>query len=122
MRSKYGTFPEYHTSQDDLNFISPKGLFGGYYINKLSIECLEANQLLQSTVVCEAFLSPRGLRPPLVDGAKLADWSKMISDVLAYADGELDLIAMAELFDKSIFDMLPVVETLKRHGLLKDLR
>ena len=122
MRSKYGTFPEYHTSRDDLNFISPKGLFGGYYINKLSIECLEANQLLQSTVLCEAFLSPRGLRPPLVDGTKLADWSKMISDVLAYADGELDLIAMAELFNKSILDMLPVVETLKKHGLLKDLR
>ena len=38
MRSKYGEYPEYHTSLDDLNFISSKGLFGGYNIVKKCIE------------------------------------------------------------------------------------
>lgn len=122
MRSKYGEFSEYHTSLDNLDFISPDGLLGGFRINRLCIECLEANYKLQTTVTCEPFLAPRGLRPSLINGVSLVDWSKNLSDLLAYADGETDLIAMAETFDKSIFELLPIVQSLMSFGLIKDLR
>ena len=118
MRSKYGTYPEYHTSRDDLSLISPEGLYGGYMANQLCLEALEANETVTATVTCEPFLSPRGLRPPLVDGVNLQSWSKLLSDVLAYADGEMDLLAMADLFDIPIFELTQVVRTLKEHGLL----
>jgi aminopeptidase-like protein len=119
MRSKYGTYPEYHTSHDDLNLISPDGLYGGFLGTKTAIDVLEANETLVSTVLCEPWLSPRGLRPPLVDGVALVAWSALVSHVMAYSDGENDLLAIAEIIGCSIFDLVPIVVTLREHGLLR---
>lgn len=121
MRSKYGTYPEYHTSLDNMDLISSEGLYGGYLANRLCLECLEINETLKATMICEPFLSPRGLRPPLINGVSMAGWARNISNILAYADGELDLIAMAELFKMSIFELLPAVLKLKEAGLLNSL-
>ena len=118
MRTKHGCYPEYHTSHDDLSLISPEGLWGGYLANKACVDVLEANELLHANVICEPWLSPRGLRPPLVDGKSLADWSAMISHVMAYADGKHDLITMADLVGASVLDLVPTVNTLKEHRLL----
>jgi len=118
MRSKYGTYPEYHTSLDDLNLISPDGLEGGYQINKLAIDALELNKIYKSNSICEPFLSKRGLRPPLVNGVTLTESSKLISNILAYSDGNLDLIDIANELNCSIFTLAPIIEILKENGLL----
>jgi aminopeptidase-like protein len=118
MRSKYGTYSEYHTSLDDMALISPEGLFGGYLANRRCLECLEVNETLKATVLCEPFMSPRGLRPPLVNGVVMSDWSRNVSNLLAYADGEMDLIAMADLFQVPIFELVPIVQKLKECELL----
>ena len=119
MRSKYGTYSEYHTSLDNMALISPAGLFGGYLANRLCIECLEVNETVKATMYCEPFLSPRGLRPPLENGVIFSDWSRTLSNVLAYADGDMDLIDMANLFKRPIFELIPIVEKLKASGLLE---
>ena len=118
MRSKYGSYPEYHTSFDNMDLISPAGLYGGYLATRLCLEALEVNETLKAVVKCEPFLSPRGLRPPLVNGLSLPDWSIHVSNLLAYADGDMDLIAMADLFQLPIFELLPIVQKLKEFGLL----
>ena len=41
MRSKYGEFPEYHTSLDNLDLVTESGLIGGYMAIRKSIEILE---------------------------------------------------------------------------------
>jgi len=119
MRTKYGCFPEYHTSLDDLTCISPEGLWGAYLANKACIDVLEANETLRALVTCEPWLSPRGLRPPLVNGTHLVSWSAMLSHVMAYADGEHDLLSMAELLGVSALELVPAVQTLKAHHLVE---
>jgi len=119
MRTKYGQYPEYHTSLDDLNFISPEGLAGGYEVLQKCIECLEENTVLLTNVLCEPQLGKRGLYPTL-SMKKGAGAAKEMINILAYCDGSNSLLAVAELIDMPMWEIVPVAEKLKEHDLLRE--
>ncbi|EKD55020.1 MAG: hypothetical protein ACD_60C00028G0017 [uncultured bacterium] len=117
MRSKYGEYPEYHTSLDDLNLVTPSGLLGAYRALMLSLYCLEENKILKTQCYCEPQLGKRGLYSTL--GARNSEKSRRdMMDILAYCDGEHDLLAIAELINMPLWEILPQVNTLIRHHLL----
>jgi aminopeptidase-like protein len=117
MRSKYGEYPEYHTSLDDLEFVTPSGLQGGLDAVRDCIRILEADVYLQGTCLAEPQLGRRGLYHS-VGGADYAQHTRWISDVLAYADGHHSVLDMAELFGVSALDLLPVIEDLRERDLI----
>jgi aminopeptidase-like protein len=117
MRTKYHTYPEYHTSKDDLSVISPRGLFGGYQAIMRCIQCLEENEILKSVVLCEPQLSPRGLYPTLSTKNQTATVAKMM-DIIAYSDGEHDLLSIAEVIKLPMWELLDTVNVLKGQGIL----
>jgi len=118
MRSKYGEYPEYHTSLDDLNLITPSGLEGGYRVVKGCLEILEANHVYRATVPCEPQLGKYGLYPTLSRTGSAAG-ALALRDTLAYADGSLDLIGLAEAIGGDAREVSAIADMLLKHGLLE---
>jgi len=118
MRSKYGTYPEYHTSLDDMELVTPSGLEGAYDVLKRCIECIEANERLGVTVLCEPQLGKRGLYPTLSSKGSATQVREMMN-LIAYCDGSLSLLEIAEKIGAPIWNLIPIAETLKKNGLLR---
>jgi len=118
MRSKYNTYPEYHTSLDDLTLISPTGLEGAFNLIKRCLCALEVCYTYRTVIQCEPQLGKRGLYPSL--STKLTN--KKVRDMLnfmAYADGDSDLIEIAETIDVDVLDCAEIAERLLEHGLIE---
>jgi aminopeptidase-like protein len=118
MRSKYGEYPEYHTSLDDLTLITPTGLAGGFLAYKRIVECIEGNCCPRMTVLCEPQLGKRGLYPTLSTKKSGKDVRAMIN-LIAYSDGSLSLLEIAERIGQPMWELLPMVERLAEFGLLE---
>jgi aminopeptidase-like protein len=117
MRSKYATYGEYHTSLDDLSLVSPSGLAGSFAALRECITVLEANRTWVAATPCEPQLGRRGLYPTLSTRETKQQVQTMM-DVLAYADGRHDLLALAERIGAPATDCAAIATTLARHGLL----
>ena len=115
-RSKYREYPEYHTSNDDLSFVTPDGLYGGYTALRLCLACLEENTAVRGTVQCEPQMGKRGLYNTL---SRKGDYKerRTMMDILGYADGR-DLLEIAEIVGEPIWDLAAKVARLEQKGLV----
>lgn len=118
MRSKYGCYPEYHTSLDDLTLVTPAGLAGAFVALRDCLRLLEANHTWQTTVIGEPQLGKRGLYPTIsvANGARAV---RTMMNVLAYSDGSRDLIELADAIGASALECVPIIDQLAEHGLLE---
>ena len=117
MRSKYAEYPEYHTSLDDLELVTPRGLWGGYSMLKACLEILEANRTYRATVPCEPQMGRRGLYPTISQKGS-ADSVRSMMNVLALSDGSMDLIDLASAVELDVLGCARIAEKLEREGLL----
>jgi len=120
MRSRFGSFPEYHTSLDDLSLVTPSGLEGGFLAVKRCIESIEANCVPRATGIGEPQLRNYGLRSD-TSARDLDDYFHLVSDVLAFADGRQDLFGLSDRIRRPIWEVIPVIERLESHGLVERL-
>jgi aminopeptidase-like protein len=120
MRSKYGTYPEYHTSDDNLDLISPEGLNGGFEINRMCLEALEINFNYINTIMCEPKMDKRGLRDTLGAPKSLSNDIVNLMNFLMYADGS-DLLTISERIGLNIFDCNKIAKILVDQKLIKRL-
>jgi aminopeptidase-like protein len=119
-RSKYGTYPEYHTSLDNLQLVTPSGLAGGYEMVRRCLEALEQNRRFQVNCFGEPCLGKRGLYPTLSQ-KNSASAVKTMMDFLAYADGKNDLVSIADIIGVPMWDIFPIVSRLQEAGLISEI-
>lgn len=116
-RSKYGEFPEYHTSMDDLSLVTEKGLEGALDVYKQMIVAIEYNALYRIKCLCEPQLGKRGLYPTVSQKGSYYSIKSMV-DFIAYADGRHDLLEISGIIGVAVKELIPVIEKLLQNGLL----
>jgi aminopeptidase-like protein len=120
MRTKYNSYPEYHTSLDDLTLITPRGLEGGYDAVRKCIELLEHNFIYRATTLCEPQLGKRGLYPTL--STRGAGYSvRNLTNVLAYSDGTRDVAQLANDIGINPSEAVSLCAQLADKGLLEQV-
>ncbi|MCM1048795.1 MAG: DUF4910 domain-containing protein [Clostridiales bacterium] len=117
-RSKYGEFPEYHTSLDNLDLISPSGLQGSYEVMVQWIQAMEYNRKYQVTVLGEPQLGKRGLYPT-ISKKNMYDNINALRDFIAYADGSNDIFEISDIIGVPVSNLLPIIRKLKDNDLIR---
>jgi aminopeptidase-like protein len=120
MRSQHGTFPEYHTSADNLNFVTPESL-------EQSFETLwSVGQVLERNRVCvnlspkgEPQLGKRGLYEGLGGNADRRQYELALLWVLNQSDGSHSLLDIADRASMPFAIIARAADALTKAGLLK---
>ena len=118
MRTKYGEYPEYHTSLDDLNnVVTANGLMGGFDLVRKVIEVLEMDITARPKMLCEPMMSKRHLYPTLSTKSLHSD-IRLRMNIISYLDGKKSLLDIANLLGKPIKFLYDEMLTLKKMGVV----
>ncbi|MBW4664107.1 MAG: DUF4910 domain-containing protein [Chroococcus sp. CMT-3BRIN-NPC107] len=122
MRSPHGSFPEYHTSADNLDFVQPEYVADSYHQCLSILQILENNKTyLNQNPKCEPRLGKRGLYRAIGGQAEEALNELAILWVLNLADGEHTLLDMAQRSGMAINVINKAAIALLKHDLLKEI-
>ena len=120
-RSKYGTFPEYHTSSDNLNFVKPHHLEESYQYIKKIINILDINKIfINLSPKCEPQLGKRGLYNAIGGDQDKATTQLALLWVLNQSDGTKTLLDIAKLSGISFEIIGASALLLEQHSLIKE--
>ena len=113
VRSKYTEYPEYHTSDDNLNFVSPKGLQESFEIYMECIKNIENNKIYKHNFFGEPFLSSFNLINELSGQSyKTNDDSNIIKKILYLVNGKNDVITLCENLSITLEEIIKYINIL----------
>jgi aminopeptidase-like protein len=122
MRSVWGTFPEYHTSADNLDFIKPSSLAESLRVCAAIVDVLEGNRrYINQNPYCEPQLGKRGLYRS-TGGAGIGEEINARLWVLNLSDGEHSLLDIAERSGVSFSAIRDAAVLLSEAALLVPVR
>ena len=113
-RSKYGEYSQYHTSLDNLDLVSNKGLQGSVDLIWSIIQAFEIGHIPKAIIIGEPQLGKRGLYTDTDHKGKLSDEVNTRLNILAYSNGQRDI------FDICIICDIPLAKAVKECRLLND--
>lgn len=118
MRSVWGTFPEYHTSADNLDFVQPASLAESLQVCVAIVDVLENNRrYVNQNPYCEPQLGKRNLYRS-TGGESIGRDINARLWVLNLSDGDLSLLEIAERSDLPFSVIFEAAKALYEAGLL----
>ena len=118
-RTKYGEYPEYHTSLDNFDIVTLKGITGGFKVAKKSIEILLENIYPKYKIICEAQMDKRGLYPTLSTKTE-KQLTRSYMDFLQYSDGSNSLKKISNLINLDHKSVKKINLVLLKNGLIRN--
>ena len=118
-RSGHGSFPEYHSSADDLELVRPEALAGSFHAYMSVFDVLETNDAyLNLSPKGEPQLGRRGLYRAIGSGALPAGELALLW-VLNLSDGRNTLVDIAETSGLPYAQLRTAAQLLEEHELLR---
>jgi aminopeptidase-like protein len=121
MRSVWGSFPQYHTSADNLDFIRPEQLARSLELTLAAVDALENNRRYQNqNPYCEPQLGKRNLYRT-TGGGSIHDEINARLWVLNFSDGQHSLLDIAERSGLPFSAVSAAAQLLAENGLLVEI-
>lgn len=123
MKSKYYEFKEYHTSDDNFNLVTEKGLLETFEIYKKIIYCFENNFIYKTNVLCEAKLGKYNLYPKIGGLTKYNTCEKMFEYriLMYYLNGNFDLIEISSKLNLEFNKVVDAIKILLEKNLISKI-
>jgi aminopeptidase-like protein len=119
-RSQFGSFPEYHTSGDNLALIAPEHLAASYRMVIAALDILENNTSMRNLLPkCEPQLGRRGLYSSIGGDPDGAATAMAMLWVLNFSDAEHSLLDIAERAGMPFAVIREAAGRLEEKGLLE---
>lgn len=119
MRTPNGKYPQYHTSADDLTFVTGPALADSLFHLLRIVEVLESNyKYLNLNSKCEPQLGRRGLYRQ-TGGTNNSNLEEAMLWMLNLSDGDHSMLDIAERSKLDFRELAEVAEVLVQHDLLR---
>ena len=122
MRTKYGEYPEYHTSLDTFGkVVTLNGLKGSLKLLKKIVNEFEISNFPIANFKCEPQLGKKGLYPNLSKKNTIKLDTRLIQYFLSYSDGQNSIIDIAKKCKVPYSKILKIEKILKKKKLISYL-
>ena len=115
-KTKYGEYAEYHTSLDNLDFISPIGLSQSLEFYLKVIDLLENNRTPRIKTLGEPQLGKRNLYPNI--SVKNNQSVRELLNIISYLDGQHNLVEIAKKLSITKEEVSSSIKNLENSDLI----
>ncbi len=117
-RSKYGTFPEYHTSLDNFNLVTQKGMEQSLEVFKSIIDAFEIDLYPKSKIYCEPKLDKLNLYPTISNKNNKKIYARKILNLISYSNGKRSIFEISKILKININEINSLVHFCKKNNYL----
>ena len=118
-RTKFGEYPEYHTSLDNFDIVTEKGLSESLSLYLECIKIFEKNRFYPKVkVFCEPQLGKRGLYPN-ISTKETGNIVKNMMNFISYCDGTNSILEISEICGIDFDESFGYFMKMKENGLME---